>query len=874
MVVEMKKFFWGGLAAAMVIMVMATALAAAPIQSQLIAMRTVKPPLVDGRLDDACWRDAPEAGAFRTLVSRQASRFSTSVRCLYDAQNLYLAFSCGEDARFVKQAVKSNNGPVWDDSSIEVFLAPDPLPAALAQMPPGLQHLQLAFNAAAVRFAQLGHAGTASWPESWTIKTRGGPRGWKAEVAIPFASLGVTAPQPLTVWHVQIGRSAYDGQGGENSTLFPCPTSAFATQSSFGRLVFAGTHFGDHEKVAAAIREDTAAKIAQIDKDLASVTDLGDAALQDKATAMRGQYTRQLAQWSAHLNWADYIQERDTVIARMRQMREEAVNLRRQAVTAYLASHDLQMAVAPHPPLIDHLKVLPTDFPDVRRCGQPVALTMARDSYEPASLVLWTPRAVSNMHVTVTPLASSSGTTLPADAVDVKWVKCWYQAGDTSIHKTGAKVLTPELLLHNPELVKVDLVHQKNIYLPHSTKPGPHGIPFDYPDDADELQPLPELPAYFSQQMWLTVHIPANIAPGEYRSTVTINGDNIRPVRVPLTVKVLNFNLARPPLDMGIYHVPSVWVKGNEPLMRVQMQDMLAHGIAYPGFRCEDPERDLSSVVAMMKETGLPTDRLYILTYRIWVAKDGRGAPTEQWGYQWAKKYVDVAKAAGAGQVYLYLMDEATGKTLAAERSVAAGIHRAGARTWAACYNSYFPEGGDFIDVANLCGAPVGRELLDKIHARGARAYNYSNPQCGIEYPEVYRRNYGLLLWQHGYDGGFDFGYYCAFGDAWNDFDDDSVYRDHNMVYPTLHGVVDTIEWAGWREGTTDLRYLGTLLETLHQAKAAGRSDVARHVEAWLQKLRQGGSAALADLGTVRADMIQLIEMCRTDQPAHVTGRQ
>jgi hypothetical protein len=295
------------------------------------------------------------------------------------------------------------------------------------------------------------------------------------------------------------------------------------------------------------------------------------------------------------------------------------------------------------------------------------------------------------------------------------------------------------------------------------------------------------------------------------------------------------------------------------------MEDMLAHGIRHPGVRCDYPERDLGAIVAMMKRVGLPTDRLFIHTYPAWVQPGSKDTPTEQWGYQWAKTYVDAAKTAGAGQVYLYLRDEATGKELAAERAVAAGIHRAGAKTWVACYNDYFPIAGDFIDVANLSGPPVSRELINKIHARGAMAFNYGNPQCGTEYPEVYRRNYGLLLWQHNYDGAFDFAYYWPFGDAWNDFDDPSVYRDHNMVYPTAHGVVDTIEWAGWREGATDMRYLGTLLQAIQIAKTAGRDESARQAESWLHSLRAGGTQSLADLNAVRHIMIAHIEACRAD---------
>ncbi|GAH00485.1 unnamed protein product [marine sediment metagenome] len=133
--------------------------------------------------------------------------------------------------------------------------------------------------------------------------------------------------------------------------------------------------------------------------------------------------------------------------------------------------------------------------------------------------------------------------------------------------------------------------------------------------------------------------------------------------------------------------------------------------------------------------------------------------------------------------------------------------------------------------------------------------FNYGHPQCGVEEPETYRRNFGLLLWKAGYDGAMDYAYQHSFTHEWNDFDNPS-YRDHTMAYPTENGVVDTIQWEGFREAVDDVRYVTTLIEAVETAKAAGgtKARLAWATEPWI-----GTIDPQADLDATRRQMIQRI---------------
>ena len=90
-----------------------------------------------------------------------------------------------------------------------------------------------------------------------------------------------------------------------------------------------------------------------------------------------------------------------------------------------------------------------------------------------------------------------------------------------------------------------------------------------------------------------------------------------------------------------------------------------------------------------------------------------------------------------------------------------------------------------------------------------------------MEDPFIYRLNYGFALARSGYDGEMDYAYQHSFGDIWNDFDD-PTFRDHVFAYPTSNGVIDTVQWEGFRQGVDDVRYLSALLKCDRKETAPG----------------------------------------------------
>ena len=168
----------------------------------------------------------------------------------------------------------------------------------------------------------------------------------------------------------------------------------------------------------------------------------------------------------------------------------------------------------------------------------------------------------------------------------------------------------------------------------------------------------------------------------------------------------------------------------------------------------------------------------------------------------------------GYQDLYIYGIDEASGAELQAERPAWQTVHNAGGKVFVACYDDAVNIVGDLLDVPVLSG-PLDAQQVTQWHSQGKRIFNYGNPQVGVENPEIYRQNYGFALWNKGYDGAMDYAYQHGFGPSiWNDFDSASThYRDHVFAYPTSNGVIDTIQWEGWREGVDDTRYVASLIK-------------------------------------------------------------
>ena len=211
---------------------------------------------------------------------------------------------------------------------------------------------------------------------------------------------------------------------------------------------------------------------------------------------------------------------------------------------------------------ITSMMVLPDTDPSALPVldSETISVVAALGEYEPASFVLRAGRDLESVWLDWNDLETENGDVIPSGHIDVRVVKCWYQAEGawlTEARRSLNKVLVPELLLHDDGLVKVDHDNKANYIRLESpggehrhvcisdepeikgdlrdakdprnpdiyaVAPGiPRGVsPADFPvKDAPVLQPF-DLKARKNKQIWLTVKVPDGVAPGLYTGQLNL----------------------------------------------------------------------------------------------------------------------------------------------------------------------------------------------------------------------------------------------------------------------------------------------------------------------------------------------------------------
>jgi len=520
------------------------------------------------------------------------------------------------------------------------------------------------------------------------------------------------------------------------------------------------------------------------------------------------------------------------------------------------------------PPITD-VKILPSSSISSSYISDKISIVASPGEYEPASFVIQaTGEDITSLMVEASELVGQSGS-IPSGNVDIRVVKCWYQAG-VEIWDVSHELLTPELLLKDDSLVKVEngenyLKLTSGDYVWISEKKSGTGseiIPIeDLPvKDSSTLQPV-NIPNGTNKQFWITVKVPDESLPGVYDGKIELRSSDGSRGELQLKLEVLPIELAKPYLTYSIYYIGKLASQGsisslykNEEQLRAEMKNLFNHGITNPSSYQDYPdEAFLEKVLTIRNEAGMDNQPLYYLGA-------GTGNPTspadlEALGNK-VRGVIKLTKPYGITEVYFYGIDEARGELLESQRPAWQAVHEAGGKVFVAGYLGTADVVGDLLDLLVLAGwGDLHVSEINQFHSYGQKVFSYGNPQVGEEKPETYRRNYGLLLWQREYDGAMDFAYQCSFGNIWNDFDH-SVHRDHNFVYPTVTGVIDTIQWEGFREGVDDVRYLTTLIDLVEEAKANGRD--ASSAESWLADLKRS-DLTKKDLDAVRLEMIDHI---------------
>lgn len=841
------------------------------------ATKTARPPAIDGRItDDDGWPAAQELNGF-SLLGDGAKDENALARVLYNDQALYIAMHLdGPAGDNLRLQAKKRDDSAWNDDSVEVFVAPTDSDI-LATVPEGSRYFHLSINAAGVRHDTIGALGPASWTdEGWSAETWRRVDGWDIEIRVPFSSLGVTGP-PTDVWTINLCRSFSSRSGMCHSTWSPL-AKGFHEPDHFGRLAFGQGRPEPAVMASIVLREALRTRLgaprsglASMRDDLASIPGAAPGKEASKrALAGLSERVDALAAKIVALAPGEVLDARPAISDAIDAVLHDIEAARLAAAIVRLGAKtrpDWPFIVIGGPAITDERFAPGRPVPPSFDVTDRLSVTACPGEYESAAFLLYATEPRAGVRVSAGDLAGPVGC-ITRNALDIKVVKYWFQAGVRGYSKKVAEeggVLVPELLLKDDGLVVVDLGKKKNYVrttdgLVDISDPTVEwdvkGRPLSgitpkllnlAPRDADELQPFDAAAGEF-KHLFLTVHVPEDAPSGVYEGKVCVEVFGGGSITLPLSLKVLPFDLVDTPIDYSIYYRGAlvdgptrypVWSERKSPVQfRAEMAQLLAHGIANPLVN----ERNFESFKRAMRireEIGMPKGHIYNIGFRI--PKDELDSDDALVSFVDAvKPFVAWAKENGYESLYVYGIDE-DDPSLPEERRWIEALHGIGARVFVAVNQdgAFFGMAGDILDMPNLPG-PYNHDMVTQVHDAGHRISIYAYPQIGSETPETYRRNYGPGLWQAGYDTAMTWAYQCGYGHIWNDFD--GTHKARHFGMPTVDGVIDTLPLVGFREAVDDTRYAATLAAVAAKAKDnPTKREKALAADKWIRTVKTRG---------------------------------
>jgi hypothetical protein len=170
-----------------------------PERPTLHAVRATTPVVLDGSLDDAAWKAAPEFTDFtqHDPDDGKPGTLSTTLRIVYDDKAIYFGMKMTDSQRPTEQLLRRDNFGQHDFISINIDSQHDRLSGnAFTLNPAGTQLDTILYN-------DIGE--DVSWDGVWESKVQIVPDGWIAEVRIPFSQLRFP-DKPSHVWGLNITR--------------------------------------------------------------------------------------------------------------------------------------------------------------------------------------------------------------------------------------------------------------------------------------------------------------------------------------------------------------------------------------------------------------------------------------------------------------------------------------------------------------------------------------------------------------------------------------------------------------------------------------------------------------------------------------------
>ncbi len=204
---------------------------------------------IDGSLDEAAWANAGRVPILTDIRSTFPHSRQAHAALCWDDANLYIGLQSDRRPGALRAEATERDGAVWEDDAFEVFLSPGEEPRT--------DFAHFIFNAAGTIFDSVGPA--KDFNANVRIATSQSANAWTAEVAIPFADLGLDAPAEGAILRANLCRDwPQEPPARPTYTDWAYTGPSFTDNPErFGRLVLGGEGPGARIEVGPGLSSGT-----------------------------------------------------------------------------------------------------------------------------------------------------------------------------------------------------------------------------------------------------------------------------------------------------------------------------------------------------------------------------------------------------------------------------------------------------------------------------------------------------------------------------------------------------------------------------------------------------------------------------------------
>ena len=537
-------------------------------------------------------------------------------------------------------------------------------------------------------------------------------------------------------------------------------------------------------------------------------------------------------------------------------------------------------------PAMSEIMRLEDTWPDDGELNGTVKCVLAQGEFESCSFQLFSFKDLDNVELKVD---------LPGLNNDIRVVKLWFQNGNgwvSYFDDTGLK-LTPELLLHDENLIKVVKDKEPANYArvrkngkdkfywvsaPNTAESYRSGFN-QYTEgfcDADKLLPV-KLEKDSFKQFFITINADKNQKSGLYKGKVAVTHKGKTLATIPMVVKVLPFELPmpkgylepnKPYLHTCMGAMPNLGrlkrALGDEKKAKEyylgQLKSLYNHSMFHAPYIYEGNKEHQEWVVSELRKVGFPLDVVICNSLVPWFGLNYGGRMS------WKNYYDSVVSVRKTKEYYDKLLpgstilcahgDEQGTAFVTTHRELFREFERHGIHIGCAGHDALLYKGGYVYSFMPLGTSPD--TMLEK--TRPWREIGdtwlgfYAAQHTASENPQFTRRQHGLLGWLNGATMAYNYEFELG---VLNDRAY-TLYRPMVVTYNDNKGLMETIQYAGFREACDDIRYATYLRELSEECLKKGDVDtrlIAKKARMYLAMLKRDS----VDLNLARLEMIDYI---------------